>query len=160
MPRTNLVRCNKPAAHSLYKVMSAHPLPHRTDIAAWPTPSFWGALARGAGNRCPACGQGRLFRGYLRLAERCDACGAPLGAIRADDAPPYFTIFIVGHLVIPLMLLAERSGAWSPWGMAAVFLPTTLLLALLLLRPIKGATVGLMMRFGITGREGDPRRDG
>jgi uncharacterized protein (DUF983 family) len=140
--------------------MLAHPLPHPPDIAAWPTPSFWGALGRGAGNRCPSCGQDRLFRGYLRVAERCGACDAPVGAIRADDAPPYFTIFIVGHLVIPLMLMAERSAALSLWAMAAVFLPLTLLLSLVLLRPVKGATVGLMMRFGITGRESDPHRDG
>jgi uncharacterized protein (DUF983 family) len=100
-----------------------------------------------------------LFRGYLRVAERCGCCGAPVGCIRADDAPPYFTIFIVGHIVIPLMLLVEREYAPPLWTMAAVFLPLTLLLALALLRPVKGATVGLMMCYGITGREQDPRGD-
>lgn len=141
-------------------MMPAHPVPRGPAAPAWSTPSFWGALSRGAANRCPSCGQGRLFRGYLRVAERCDACDAPVGSIRADDAPPYFTIFIVGHLVIPLMLLAERSTALSLWAMAALFLPLTLVLSLVLLRPVKGATVGLMMRFGITGRENDPHRDG
>lgn len=133
---------------------------HGPGAPAWTTPSFWGALARGAANRCPSCGRGSLFRGYLRVAEQCGACGVPVGAIRADDAPPYFTIFIVGHIVIPLMLLAERNAALSAWAMAAVFLPMTLALSLVLLRPVKGATVGLMMRFGITGRESDPQRDG
>jgi uncharacterized protein (DUF983 family) len=76
--------------------------------------------------------------------------------VRADDAPPYFTIFIVGHIVIPLMLIAERDYAPSPWTMAAIFLPLTLVLTLALMRPVKGATVGLMMRLGITGREQGP----
>lgn len=134
--------------------------PPRPGAPAWAIPSMWAALSRGAANRCPSCGQGTLFRGYLRVAERCTACGAPVGRIRADDAPPYFTIFIVGHVVIPLMLLAERGYTPSPWTMAAVFLPLTLLLSLVLLRPVKGATVGLMMRLGITGREHDPRGDG
>jgi len=140
--------------------MPRPPPPLRHDVPAWSIPSIWAALARGAANRCPSCGQGTLFCGYLRVAERCAACGAPLGRIRADDAPPYFTIFIVGHIVIPLMLLAERCCAPSLATMAAVFLPLTLLLSLALLRPVKGATVGLMMRHGITGREHDPRGDG
>ncbi|WP_439578891.1 DUF983 domain-containing protein [Elioraea sp.] len=121
---------------------------------------MWAALTRGAANRCPSCGQGTLFRGYLRIAERCGTCDAPVGRIRADDAPPYFTIFIVGHIVIPLMLMAERGYAPSPWTMAGVFVPLSLLLALVLLRPVKGATVGLMMRLRITGRENDPRPEG
>jgi uncharacterized protein (DUF983 family) len=138
----------------------AHPISRGQAMAAWPVPSLLAALTRGAANRCPSCGRGSLFRGYLRVAELCGACGAPVGRIRADDAPPYFTIFIVGHIVIPLMLVVERGYAPSPWTMAAVFLPLTLLMSLVLLRPVKGATVGLMMRFGITGRENEPRPEG
>ncbi len=119
-------------------------------------PSFGVSIARGIANRCPACGQGRLFSGYLRVAERCERCSAPLGRIRADDAPPYFTIFIVGHVVVPLMLAAERAFAPSLWAMAALFLPLTAALSLLLLRPVKGAIIGLMMRLGIDGAGHDP----
>lgn len=140
--------------------MSSPSPPLRPGAPAWAIPSMWAALRRGASNRCPSCGQGTLFRGYLRVAERCAACDAPVGRIRADDAPPYFTIFIVGHIVVPLMLLAERGYAPSLWTMAAVFLPLTLLLSLVLLRPVKGATVGLMMRLSITGREHGPHGDG
>ncbi|MFQ3622343.1 MAG: DUF983 domain-containing protein [Acetobacteraceae bacterium] len=126
----------------------------RTTVRAPPT--LGAAVARGVANRCPACGQGRLFSGYLRVAERCGQCCAPLGRIRADDAPPYFTIFIVGHVVVPLMLAAERAMAPSLWAMAAVFLPLTAAMSLLLLRPVKGATIGLMMRVGIDGGGNDP----
>ncbi len=63
-------------------------------------PPFTTALLRGLKGLCPACGQTRAFQGYLRVKPDCVACGAPLGELRADDAPPYFTIFIVAHVVI------------------------------------------------------------
>ncbi len=113
-------------------------------------------MARGAANRCPVCGGARLFAGYLAIRPACDRCGAPLGRIRADDAPPYFTIFIVGHIVVPLMLVVERQQAPALWLMAAIFLPMTLVLCLLLLRPVKGATLGLMLSLGMTGGEQGP----
>lgn len=138
----------------------AQPITRGPAIAAWPVPTLLTALTRGAANRCPSCGRGSLFRGYLRVADRCSACDAPVGRVRADDAPPYFTIFIVGHIVIPLMMLAERAYAPPVWTMAAVFLPLTLVMALAFLRPVKGATVGLMMRFGITGGENEPHPEG
>lgn len=122
----------------------------------WPKPPFWTALGRGAMNRCPVCGQAPLFAGFLAVREACPHCAAPLGRVRADDAPPYFTIVIVGHIVVPLMLMVERQHEPSLWIMAAIFLPMTLILSLLFLRPVKGATVGLMMRLGLTGREQGP----
>jgi uncharacterized protein (DUF983 family) len=78
----------------------------------------------------------------------CPHCGAPLGELRADDAPPYFTIFITGHIVIPLVFVMFQHG-WSSLAQAAVALPLTLALALGLLRPVKGATVGVMLRLGM-----------
>jgi uncharacterized protein (DUF983 family) len=107
-------------------------------------------------NRCPVCGQGPLFAGFLRVRATCRSCAAPVGRVRADDAPPYFTIVIVGHIVVPLMLMVEQNHEWSLWVMAATFLPLTLLLSLMLLRPVKGATLGLMLHLGLTGREQGP----
>ena len=114
------------------------------------------AMLRGALNRCPACGAARLFTGYLALRPACERCGTALGAIRTDDAPPYVTIFLVGHIVIPLLLMVEQGGAPPLWLMAALFLPLALALSLLLRRPVKGATLGLMLAFGMTGREQGP----
>lgn len=107
------------------------------------------ALARGARGRCPACGQRPLFQGYLRVTPECVQCGAPLGLARADDAPPYFTILLLGHILVPLMILAERD--WHPpvWLETAIVLPLAVVLCLLLLRPIKGATVGAMLTLGM-----------
>lgn len=108
---------------------------------------------RGLADRCPVCGQGRIFSGYLRVVPLCSACHAPLGTARADDAPPYFTIFLVGHIIIPLLLWTERSFTPSLWILMAIFLPLTTVLSLAVIRPIKGATVGLMLHFGLAKSE-------
>ena len=116
---------------------------------AWPQPPLLVAMARGAAGRCPACGKARLFAGFLRIAPGCPHCQAPLGEVPADDAPPYFTIFIVAHVVIGLMVLVEQLRAPPLWVYAVTFLPFTLVLTLALMRPVKGATVGLMLRLGL-----------
>jgi uncharacterized protein (DUF983 family) len=87
------------------------------------------------------------------VADSCTHCGTPLGSLRADDAPPYFTIFLVGHLVVPPILMVER--IWMPpmWLHMVVWLPLIAVLTTLLLRPVKGATLGLMCRLGITGSD-------
>ncbi|MDE2006660.1 MAG: DUF983 domain-containing protein [Rhodospirillales bacterium] len=107
------------------------------------------ALGRGFLGRCPACGCHPLFKGYLKVVPACPGCGAPLGQARADDAPPYFTILLTGHIVIPAMLMTQRIYDPSTVLMSAIFVPLTLVLTLGLLRPIKGATVGAMLVAGL-----------
>ena len=113
------------------------------------------AMGRGLRGVCPCCGQSPLFAGWLRVADSCASCAAPLGQIRADDAPPYFTIFAVGHIVIPGMLWLERAHAPELWVQTAIWVPLTLALSLALMRPIKGATVGLMLKLGFGRPAGD-----
>jgi uncharacterized protein (DUF983 family) len=93
----------------------------------------WTSLRRGFLGRCPACGRGRLFRAFLKVADNRPACGAALHHHQADDAPAYFVILIVGHLIVPLALVVEI--AWSPpyWLHAAIWLPLTAGLAVGLL---------------------------
>lgn len=114
--------------------------------AAWPTPPLLTAMRRGVFGRCPACGQGPAFAGWLRVTQTCPVCTAPLGTIRADDAPPYFTVFILAHIVIGALVALERSVTLSVTTELMIFLPATLLLAVGLIRPVKGATLGLMLR--------------
>ncbi len=124
--------------------------PDRTPkLPPWPLPSLAVAIGRGLRCRCPACGKSHLFNGFLRVVPECQNCGAPLGLARADDAPPYFTILIVGHIVIPAMLILQREQNPPTWVMSAIFLPLTLFLAVGLRRPIKGGTVGLMLRLNM-----------
>ncbi len=115
----------------------------------WPHPPMSTAIGRGLLGRCPACGKSHLFNGFLRVVPECRSCGAPLGLARADDAPPYFTILVTGHIVVPLMVVVDRMGEPPLWVMSAIFLPLTVLMALGLLRPIKGGTVGLMLNLNM-----------
>ena len=124
----------------------AEPADAETSDHAWPHPPIPAAIWRGVQGLCPACGKAPMFDGFLRVVPACANCGAPLGLARADDAPPYLTILVVGHIVVPLLFLADRVGDEpSVWLMAAIFLPLTLALCLGLLRPIKGGTVGIMV---------------
>src|SRR4051794_35789166 len=100
---------------------------------AWPMPSLVTAIGRGLRGRCPACGKGRVFNGFLKVVGECGECGAPLGLARADDAPPYFTILVVGHIIIPLLFVVDRLQL-PVWIMSAIFLPLTLFMALGLIR--------------------------
>jgi uncharacterized protein (DUF983 family) len=115
----------------------------------WPHPPMATAIGRGLLGRCPACGKSLLFNGFLRVATECRNCGAPLGLARADDAPPYFTILITGHIIVPLMYLVDRAQEPPLWIMCAIFLPLTLIMALGLLLPVKGGTVGLMLNLNM-----------
>jgi uncharacterized protein (DUF983 family) len=107
------------------------------------------AIGRGLLGRCPSCGESHLFNGFLKVREACQACAAPLGLARADDAPPYFTILLVGHLLVPLMFIVDRAYTPEIWIMTAIFVPMAAIMSVGLLRPIKGGTVGLMMKLNM-----------
>ena len=130
--------------------------PPSTPAAPFPVPSFWRAVRRGLSNRCPVCGEGRVFAGFLRVAPECGACHAPLGRLRADDAPPYIVIFLVGHLLVPGVLWVEKSYMPPMWLHMVVWLPLFAVLCTLLLRPVKGGVVGWMAALGFTGDEHGP----
>ena len=101
------------------------------------------SMLRGAAHKCPACGTGAVFRRYLKVADACANCGEALYHHRADDAPAYFTIVIVGHIVVGLVLAVEMAYRPPLWVHAALWLPLTLILTLVVLPSVKGALVGL-----------------
>ena len=115
----------------------------------WPVPSL--AIAMGAD--LPGAVRSVARDGCSTASSASPASAssvhAPLGLARADDAPPYFTILIVGHIVIPAMLIMQKLDDPPTWLLSAIFLPLTVILALGLIRPIKGATVGLMLSFNM-----------
>ncbi len=112
-------------------------------ISVGPQRNLADALLRGARLKCPACGTGRLFRAYLKVADTCPDCHEALHHHRADDAPPYLTIVIVGHLIIAGVLLLEQTVAPPEWLHMVLWLPLTVVLSLVLLPSIKGSIVGL-----------------
>jgi len=111
------------------------------------------ALWRGLAGRCPNCGKGRMFRAFLKVADKCEVCGEELFHQRADDFPAYLVIVIVGHLVVPLVLHVEMTYQPAYWIHAAMFLPLTLGLVLLLIQPVKGAVIALQWHAGMHGFE-------
>ena len=84
--------------------------PAMTDMPRrWPH-GILGAIGRGLRGKCPACGEGRLFRAYLKVADNCPACGEELHHHRADDFPAYLVIIITGHILVPIVLAVETNS--------------------------------------------------
>lgn len=123
--------------------------------------SPWQAMRRGLAQICPACGDGALFSSYLKVQDNCPNCKEELHHQRADDAPPYVTILIVGHIIIPGILILEKAYAPATWVHLSIWLPLLLLLSLTILPRIKGLFVGLQWALRMHGFDNsttpDPR---
>jgi uncharacterized protein (DUF983 family) len=100
-------------------------------------------LATGLACRCPRCGKGRLFQGFLTLRPACEACGIDYGFADAGDGPAVFVIFFSGFVVVFSALLVEVLYQPPYWVHAALWLPLILLTTLAPLRPIKGLMIAL-----------------
>jgi uncharacterized protein (DUF983 family) len=122
---------------------------------------LWTAMKRGFRGRCPRCGEGKLFRAFLKVDGHCAACGLDFTPHRADDLPAYLVIVIVGHIVVPLALMIETNYAPPVALQLAIYLPLTLVLSLVLLQPVKGTVIGVqwalrMHGFDESGYNDDP----
>ncbi|HEY9055635.1 MAG TPA: DUF983 domain-containing protein [Aurantimonas sp.] len=113
------------------------------------------ALLKGLRCRCPNCGEGKLFAGYLKSVDACSVCDQEIHHHRADDLPPYLTVFIVGHIVVGLFVFVERASTLSLWTHLVIWVPITLLLSVALLQPLKGATIALQWALRLGGFGGD-----
>jgi uncharacterized protein (DUF983 family) len=112
------------------------------------------ALWRGFRGGCPNCGNPGLFRAYLKPVDNCRHCGEDMSHQRADDAPPYFTMVLVGHIIVPVMLAVAMRTELSNLTHLMIWLPLTLVMALALLQPIKGATIALQWALYMHGFDG------
>ena len=113
------------------------------DSASVEKRDVWTAMKRGFVGRCPRCGQGKLFRAFLKVADHCTVCALDFTPHRADDLPAYLVIVIVGHIVVPLALLIETNYSPPVALQLAIYLPLTFVASLGLLQPVKGAVVGV-----------------
>ena len=104
------------------------------------------SLRAGLACKCPRCGQGPLYDGFLSVAERCNVCGLDLQKADSGDGPAVFIIFILGFLVVPLALIFEAKVAPPMWLHMAIWPPLILGGALGLLRPMKGLIIALQFR--------------
>src|SRR5581483_7458749 len=107
-------------------------------------PSTLNALMRGALGRCPRFGRGRLLHHYLKIVDPCLGCGEPYGHFRADDAPPWLTIIVVGHITVPIILALEQNLQLTLAIELAIYLPLIALLTLALLPRCKGIILALL----------------
>ena len=108
--------------------------------------SIMTVIMRGLKSRCPQCGTGRLYRTFLKPVDRCEHCNEELGHIRSDDIPAYFTVLVVGHLVVPAAVFLEQYYHPSTLFHLLIWIPLSLILTFLLMPNIKGASIGLLWR--------------
>lgn len=123
------------------------------DRAAATRPSTLTALFRGALGRCPRCGKGRLLHHYLKMVDCCGVCGEPYSHYRTDDAAPWLTILVVGHLTVPIILIVEENFQ-PPLVLAfAIYLPLIVSLTLFLLPRCKGVMAAALWALKAEGSE-------
>lgn len=106
--------------------------------------------------RCPRCGQGRLFTGFLTLRDTCPGCGLDYARADTGDGPAVLIVFVLGALVVPLALLFESQFHPPYWAHLVLWPPVILGGALALLRPMKATMVALQFHH----RAGEIRNQG
>ena len=109
-------------------------------------PPLWPQLKRALRGRCPQCGAGKLFRGYLKQVDECAVCCEHYGTIRADDGPAWLTILAVGHIIVPLILEVEKDSTWPMWIPMVLWPTVALSLSLLILPLAKGFFITILWR--------------
>ena len=120
-----------------------------------PARAVWPAMKNGMMSRCPHCGEGKLFKSYLKTVEQCSVCGEDMHHHRADDLPAYLVVLIVGHIVVGAVMGFTETTTLSTWQILAIWIPFTIIFALALIRPIKGAIVGLQWALYMHGFGGE-----
>ena len=102
--------------------------------------------ATGIAGRCPRCGEGRLFDGFLTVAPRCQNCGLDFSFADSGDGPAVFIMMIVGFIVVGLALFVEFTFHPPYWLHAVIWIPLVLGLSIGLLRPLKGLMIAQQYR--------------
>ena len=113
------------------------------------------AVKRGLLGRCPNCGEGKLFRSYLKPVDTCAACGEEMLHHRADDFPAYLAIFIVGHIVVAGFMATDSWLVLESWQHLMIWIPITVILTLAMLPSIKGGVIGLQWALRMHGFGGE-----
>jgi uncharacterized protein (DUF983 family) len=138
------------------EAMSTAPKAWTRETVSTEKRDLWTAMKRGFRCRCPRCGEGKLFRAFLKVDNNCSVCGLDFTPHRADDLPAYLVIVIVGHMVVPTALWIETNYSPPVWLQLAIYLPFTLIASLALLQPVKGAVVGLQWALKMHGFDDNP----
>ncbi len=105
-----------------------------------------GALNAGFLCRCPRCGKGRLFAGFLTIVENCDACGLDLKLADSGDGPAVFIILILGFIIVGMAMVIEVRYQPAMWIHAMIWPPLIIGAALGMLRPFKATMIALQYK--------------
>lgn len=134
-------------------IKTTNPEPADTSKQKASKRSWWPAMLRGFSRHCPSCGTGKLYHAFLKIRTHCPDCNEALHHHRADDAPPYFTIFIIGHILLPAILVVEK--LWRPdmWVHLSLWFPLTIIMSIWLLPRLKGAVLALQWALCMHGFE-------
>ena len=108
-----------------------------------PIDTLSASILAGLSCRCPRCGKGKLFQGFLTLRPRCDACGLDYGFADFGDGPAVFIMFLAGFIVVGAALVTEVLYQPPFWVHAVLWLPLILIVTLAPLRPMKGLMIAL-----------------
>ena len=121
-------------------------------------PAGWiAALVRGAKCHCPRCGEAALFRKSLKPVDRCPHCRQDWSVQQADDFPAYIGIFVVGHLLAPVVIAMIGTFGMSAWLTLAIILPVAVVMLIAMLQPVKGAVIAFLWWMGIGAFEKERR---
>ena len=115
----------------------------------------WQAIKRGLFCKCPNCGQGKLFASFVKTVDQCEVCHEEIFHHRADDLPAYLVVVIVGHIVVGAFMGVEATSKLALWQHLLIWVPLTIISALALLRPMKGAVVGMQWALYMHGFGGE-----
>ena len=99
------------------------------------------AMSTGLAGRCPRCGDGRLFNGYITVAPKCDVCGLDFAFADSGDGPAVFVTLLAGFMVLGIALAVDVAYEPPLWVHLVIFLPLTILVCLGMLRPLKGVLI-------------------
>lgn len=125
------------------------PIPTRLPVQL--PASAWQALWRGMRSRCPRCGDAHLFARFLKPMAFCPACAQDWSSQRADDFPAYISMLVTGHVLAPVIIALELTFSPPVNMLAAIVVPSAMVMMLGLLQPAKGAVIALQWWSGMHG---------
>ncbi len=103
-------------------------------------------FSTGMAGRCPRCGAGKLFKGFVEVAPACEFCGLDLKFADSGDGPAVFVMLFAGFLIVGTALFVEVKYEPPMWVHALIFLPMTLIVCIGMVRPLKGVLIALQYR--------------
>ncbi|MFU7527486.1 DUF983 domain-containing protein [Qipengyuania sp. ASV99] len=109
----------------------------------------FGAFLRGGRGKCPRCDAAPLFRQWLKPVDTCAHCGQDWSVQQADDFPAYIGIFVVGHLLAPVVIAMIGTFGMSAWLTLAIILPVAIIMLIAMLGPVKGGVIAFLWWHGI-----------